>query len=276
MIRICRRLDGLPLGVELAAVRVRALPLAELADRLDASFSVLAGARRGAVPRHQTLRAAIDWSYGLCTEAERAVWERLSVFAGSFDLAAARDVAACPLVPAGQVGDVLAGLVDKSVVAAGGPASGTGPVPGRRRGRRVPADRLGPRIRGGTARGGRPGGGCAAAARAAVPEDGAELPRHLLADDQAARLRELRAEHADLSAALEHGFAADEPGRRRDAARLATALLPYWLMSGRLREGIRWQDAVLAGSAGRVVGRGGGRAGRPGGARRDARGCPRR
>ena len=116
VIRICRRLDGLPLGVELAAVRVRALPLPELADRLDASFSVLAGARRGAVPRQQTLRAAIDWSFELCTEAERAVWARLSVFAGSFDLAAARDVAACPLVPVGRVGDVLAGLVDKSVV----------------------------------------------------------------------------------------------------------------------------------------------------------------
>jgi DNA-binding CsgD family transcriptional regulator len=69
--------------------------------------------------------------------------------------------------------------------------------------------------------------------------------RHLLADDQTARLDELRAQHADLSAALEHGFAAAEPDRRRDAARLATALLPYWLMSGRLREGIRWQDAVL-------------------------------
>ena len=126
VIRICRRLDGIPLGVELAAVRVRALPLAELADRLDASFSVLAGARRGAVPRHQTLQAAIDWSHGLCTEAERALWERLSVFAGSFDLAAARDVAACPLVPADQVGDVLAALVDKSVVLRPGrPADGS-------------------------------------------------------------------------------------------------------------------------------------------------------
>ena len=132
VIRICRRLDGVPLALELAAVRARALPLAELADRLDASYSVLAGARRGVVPRHQTLRAAIDWSYGLCTQAERALWERLSVFAGSFDLAAARDVAACPLVPADQVGDVLAGLVDKSVVGrAEEPAAGVrGDEPG--------------------------------------------------------------------------------------------------------------------------------------------------
>jgi predicted ATPase/DNA-binding CsgD family transcriptional regulator len=239
VIRICRRLDGVPFGVELAAVRVRALPLAELADRLDASFSVLAGARRGAEPRHQTLRAAIDWSHGLCTESERALWERLSVFAGSFDLAAARDVAACPLVPAGQVGDVLAGLVDKSVVLRGGGL----------------ADDSGARYR----------------LIASVREYGAErlaaadqeadarrrharryqrmtrgFLRHLLADDQADRVRELQREHADLSAALEHGFTAGEPDRRRDAARLATALLPYWLMSGRLREGIRWQDAILA------------------------------
>ena len=242
VIRICRRLDGVPLGVELAAVRVRALPLAELADRLDASFSVLAGARRGTVPRHQTLQAAIDWSHGLCTEAERAVWERLSVFAGSFDLAAARDVAACPLVRADQVGDVLAGLVDKSVVLRGdGPADGSG---ARFRlidsVREYGAERLAAADQEADARR-RHARRYRRMARSFL--------RYLLADDQAARLRELRTEHADLSAALEHGFAAGEPDRRRDAAGLATALLPYWLMSGRLREGIRWQDAVLVSAA---------------------------
>ncbi len=198
VIRICRRLDGVPLGVELAAVRVRALPLAELADRLDAAFSVLAGGRRGAVPRHQTLRAAIDWSYDLCTEAERAVWERLSVFAGPFDLAAARDVAACPLVPAGQVGDVLAGLVDKSVVLQedGPPASGV-PRPDHSR----PGDGSGARYRliGSVREYG--------VERLAAADQEADcrrrharrylrmalsFRRHLLADDQTARLRELR------------------------------------------------------------------------------------
>ena len=246
VIRICRRLDGLPLGVELAAVRVRALPLPELADRLDASFSVLAGARRGAAPRHQTLRAAIDWSFELCTEAERAVWARLSVFAGSFDLAAARDVAACPLVPVGRVGDVLAGLVDKSVVLRAdglgdGPADGAG---GRYRltgsAREYGAERLAAADQEADARR-RHARRYRRMARSFL--------RHLLADDQVARLRELQAEHADLSAALEHGFAAAARERRRDAARLATALLPYWLMSGRLREGIRWQDAILGSAA---------------------------
>jgi predicted ATPase/DNA-binding CsgD family transcriptional regulator len=240
VIRICRRLDGVPLSVELAAVRVRALPLAELADRLDRSFSVLGGPRRGAVPRHQTLQAAIDWSHRLCTDAERALWERLSVFAGSFDLAAARDVGACPLVPADRVGDVLAALADKSVVLRG-----------------TDLDRPGYRLIASVREHG--------ADRLAAADQEADAPRrhtrrhlrialsfrrHLLADDQTVRLRELRAHHADLSAALEHGFAAAEPDRRRDAARLATVLLPYWLMSGRLREGIRWQDAVLALPAG--------------------------
>jgi predicted ATPase/DNA-binding CsgD family transcriptional regulator len=246
VVRICRRLDGMPLGVELAAVRVRALPLAELADRLDAAFSVLAGGRRGTVPRHQTLQASIDWSYDLCTEAERALWQRLSVFAGTFDLAAAREVAACPLVPTGRVADVLAGLADKSVV-----LSQDGPG-GRFRlidsVREYGAERLAAADLEADAR--------RRHARRYLRMARSFL-RELLADDQAVRLRELRAEQADLSAALEHGFAAAEPGARRDAARLATALLPYWVMSGRLREGVRWQDAVLAGAGGAGAGAGG-------------------
>jgi predicted ATPase/DNA-binding CsgD family transcriptional regulator len=240
VIRICRRLDGIPLGVELAAVRARALPLAELADRLDGTFSVLAGARRGVVPRHQTLLSGIDWSYGLCTEAERAVWERLSVFAGTFGLAAARDVAACPLVPAGQVGDVLAGLVDKSIVIRGDDRGEGARYRLIASVRAYGADRL-----------------AAADQEADCRRRHARrylrmargFLRHLLDDDQPVRLRELRVEHSEITAALEHGFAATEPDRRRDAARLAIALLPYWLMSGRLRDGVRWQDAILALSA---------------------------
>jgi predicted ATPase/DNA-binding CsgD family transcriptional regulator len=242
VIRICRRLDGLPLAVELAAVRARALPLAELAERLDGDYSVLAGARRGVVPRHQSLRASIDWSYGLCTPAERAVWERLSVFEGSFGLAAARDVAGCPLVPADQVGDVLAGLVDKSVVGRADPPAAA-----------VRGDELRYRLAN-SVREYAAGRLAAAGQEADCRRQHARrylrmargFGRRLLADDQTARLRELRAEQADLSAALEHGFTAVEPDRRRDAGRLAIALLPYWLMSGRPLDGIRWQDAAIA------------------------------
>ena len=89
VIRLCRRLDGIPLAIELAAVQLRALPLGELLDRLNHRFTVLAGGRPGALPRHQTLRMAIEWSHELCSAAERRLWARLSVFAGTFSLAAA-------------------------------------------------------------------------------------------------------------------------------------------------------------------------------------------
>ncbi len=233
VIRLCRRLDGIPLAIELAAVRVRALPLAELAERLEARFSVLTGARRGTVPRQQTLRAAIEWSYGLCTEAEQTVWNRLSVFAGSFDLAAARDVAACPQVPEDQVGDVLAGLADKSVVLRAGDTRFR--LLGSER--EYAAERL-------TQSGQE--AECRRRHARRYLKMARSLGQHFLADDQAARLRRLRAEHAELSAVLGYGFAAGDPGWERDAARLTGALFPYWLLSGLLREGIHWQDQILA------------------------------
>jgi predicted ATPase/DNA-binding NarL/FixJ family response regulator len=233
VIRLCRRLDGIPLAVELAAVRVRALPLAELAERLEARFSVLTGARRGTVPRQQTLRATIEWSYGLCTEAEQTLWNRLSVFAGSFDLAAARDVAACPQVPRDLVGGVLAGLVDKSVVLRGDD--------GRYRLLGSEREYAAPRL----AETGQDAE-CRRRHARRYLKMARSLGQHLLADDQAARLRVLRAEHADVSAVLGYGFAAGDPDWERDAARLTAALFPYWLLSGLLREGIHWQDRILA------------------------------
>ena len=79
---ICRRLDGIPLAIELAAVRVVSMSPAEIAAHLDERFRLLTGGRRIALERHQTLRAAVEWSYGLLTEREPAVFERLAVFAG--------------------------------------------------------------------------------------------------------------------------------------------------------------------------------------------------
>ncbi len=101
MVRLCRRLDGLPLALELAAVRLRALPLAELADHLESGFSVLGVTRRGGAPRHKTLQTSIEWSHALCTPAEQALWARLSVFAGPFDVAAAEEVCADAALPIG-------------------------------------------------------------------------------------------------------------------------------------------------------------------------------
>ena len=116
VIQLCRRLDGIPLALELAAVQLRALPLGELLDRLNHRFTVLAGGRPGALPRHRTLRMAIEWSHELCSVAERRLWARLSVFAGSFSLAAAQEVCAEVALERADVIDALVGLVDKSVV----------------------------------------------------------------------------------------------------------------------------------------------------------------
>ena len=115
---ICRRLDGLPLAVELAAARLRSLTLATLAERLEDRFRLLTVGARTALPRQQTLRAVVDWSYDLLFEDERRLFARLSVFAGGCDLDAAEAVCADGQVPAGEVLDILSRLVDKSLVAA--------------------------------------------------------------------------------------------------------------------------------------------------------------
>jgi predicted ATPase len=115
---VCRRLDGLPLAIELAAARVTAMTPVELAHALERRFDTLAGGRRRAVQRHQTLRAAIDWSYGLCSEPERRLLARLAVFAGGGTRAAVEAVCAGGAIEARAVFEALAGLVAKSLVVA--------------------------------------------------------------------------------------------------------------------------------------------------------------
>ncbi len=113
---LCRQLDGMPLAIELACARLRTMALADIAERLDHRFRLLTGGSRSAVPRQQTLRALIDWSYDLLNEPERTVFERLSVLAGGFDLAAAAAVAANDDADAIEVADIVGSLVDKSLV----------------------------------------------------------------------------------------------------------------------------------------------------------------
>jgi predicted ATPase/class 3 adenylate cyclase len=115
---ICRRLDGIPLGIELAAARVRAMSPAELASGLNHRFETLAGGRRGAVQRHQTLRAAIDWSYDLLEKPERLLLARLSVFAGGCTRDAAQSVCSGEEITGSAVFELLSGLVDRSLVVA--------------------------------------------------------------------------------------------------------------------------------------------------------------
>ena len=113
---LCERLDRLPLAIELAASRVRALSPVELAAALDERFRLLVGGRRNRVERHQTMRGTLDWSYELCSEIERAVFDRLSVFPAGFDLVAARVVAGGAPVSDLDVVDVVPQLVDRSLV----------------------------------------------------------------------------------------------------------------------------------------------------------------
>lgn len=118
VMEICRRLDGVPLAIELAATRVRALSLAEIADGLDERFQLLTGGGRTVVPRQQTLRASEDWSHDLLSEPERVVFRRLAPFRGGFDLDAAHAVAGGSDLPRGLIVDKLTQLVDKSLVIA--------------------------------------------------------------------------------------------------------------------------------------------------------------
>jgi len=125
IVAICTHLDGIPLAIELAAARVRWISPDDLLTRLGDRFRLLRGTGRGADPRHQTLRATVVWSYRLLVHEERILFDRLSIFAGDFDLAAAEAVCADALVAKEDLQDLLASLVDKSMVVSQRAPSGT-------------------------------------------------------------------------------------------------------------------------------------------------------
>jgi non-specific serine/threonine protein kinase len=119
VVQVCRRLDGMPLAIELAAARVNVLTVQQIAARLDDRFSLLTGGNHAAmIPRHQTLRATMDWSYDLLSEQERILFHRLSVFSGGFALEAAETIDAGSGIQAHQILDLLSHLIDKSLVVA--------------------------------------------------------------------------------------------------------------------------------------------------------------
>jgi predicted ATPase/DNA-binding SARP family transcriptional activator len=117
VVQICRRLSGMPLAIELAAARVKLMSVEEIASRLDDRFSLLTTGSRAALPRHQTLRATIDWSYDLLSEAERILFRRMSVFAGGFTLAGAEAICTFQELGRAEILDLLGRMVDKSLVA---------------------------------------------------------------------------------------------------------------------------------------------------------------
>jgi predicted ATPase/DNA-binding CsgD family transcriptional regulator len=233
--RICRRLDGIPLAIELAAARLRGMPAAELEARLDERFAILTGGSRAALPRQQTLRAMVGWSWELLTGAERAVLAALSVFAGGFGLAAAEAVAAGPDVPPGEVARLLGALVDKSLVQ----FDHTGAGPGRYRlletVRQYAAGRLdaqGPEAVTHARTAHRDY--YLALAEAAAPQ--------LIGPDQAAWLDRLDAELDNLRAAIAVSLTQADP---EPGLRLAASLRVYWRVRGHAAEGADVLRALL-------------------------------
>jgi len=114
--RVCRALDGIPLAIELAAVRLRSLSPEQILSRLGSRFQLLCGGSPAGAPHHRTLQAALEWSYELLTDREQAMWRRMSVFAGSFDLDAAEAVCAVGRVATGEIADLVDALVAKSIL----------------------------------------------------------------------------------------------------------------------------------------------------------------
>ncbi len=231
--QVAHRLDGIPLAIELAAARVKALPVDMLAERLVDRFGLLTGGSRAALPRHQTLRAALDWSYDLLSEPERILLRRLSAFAGGFVLGSAEKVCAGEGVGERDILELLTRLVDKSLVVfdeQDGQARyrlletvrqyglerlvESGEADDVRRRHRdwflALAERAGPNVHG--------------------PEQEIWVER-------------LRGEHDNLRAALEWsmGVGGGEPGLR-----LATALSWFWYVDGYWSEGRKWLEQALA------------------------------
>jgi len=230
VVHICRALDGIPLAIELAAARVRALTPAQVAERLDDRFALLSVGTRGALPRHQTLRAIIDWSWDLLDDSERAVLRRLSVFSGGATPDSAERVCALGGDSAGVV-NVIASLVDKSLVVA------TGEREVRYRlletVRAYAADRLAESDESETT---------AAAhaeyfltlAQRAEPE--------LRGPDQIAWLDRLTAEHDNCAAALRYVVGSGNAGH---ALRFVRSLAWFWVMRDYDTEASEWAAEAL-------------------------------
>ena len=225
---VCRRLDGMPLAIELAAARLRSMSLAELHDRLDQRFRLLTGGSRTTLERQQTLRATVGWSYSLLTGAEQVLLARLSVFAGGFGLDAAEAVCGSGGLDVLDVADLLGSLVDKSLVVAEPAGAGL-----RYRlletVRLFAAERL---VEIGEAE--------AAAVTAAhcahflsVAETGAA---YLTGPDQDRWLARLDADQANLRRAAAH--AADRPDGTAVVLRLGVALDRYWWARSRQQEAL--------------------------------------
>jgi predicted ATPase/class 3 adenylate cyclase len=237
VVSVCRRLDGMPLAIELAAARLRSMSLAELHDRLDQRFRLLTGGSRTALERQQTLRATVGWSYSLLAGAERVLLARLSVFAGGFGLDAAEAVCGSGDLDVLDVADLLGSLVDKSLVVAD-PAS-TGLLRYRllETIRLFAAERL--------VEAGDDQAAAVAAAHCAHFLAVAEAAAgYLTGPEQGKWLARLDADRANLRRAA--GYAADRPDGTALVLRLGSALgCRYWLARSREQEALDLLVPVL-------------------------------
>ncbi len=240
LIAICRRLDGIPLALELAALRMRMFTPEQVLARLDDAMGLLTTGPRAAPERQQTLASAIRWSYDLCTPDEQKLWEQLSVFAGGVDLAAAEAV--CHVGAPQTLLDALTGLVDKSVLSYGPGVDGAGRYTMLEPLRQFAGDRLRAR-------------GAEYAARIAHREYYYRLARRgrdeYWSSADTTWFGDVAREHANLRAALQ--FCLDDPAGARRALEIASELWPFWEHCHLLLEGYRWLSEALAKNTERTV-----------------------
>jgi non-specific serine/threonine protein kinase len=229
--QICTRLEGIPLAIELAASLAGVMTLPEIVDRLRDRFRLLTGGSRSALPRHQTLRQAVDWSYELLSPVERELFARLAVFAGGFDLAAAEEVATAEPVGSAGVLPLLTRLVNKSLVIAEPGAAARTRYRMLDTIREYAMEKL-QQIDEADAR--------RLHARHFL-QWGARASRELRSLNQLQWLERLDEEQANMRLAI--GWTLVE--RPDDALRLVAAMGPYWHMRRHFAEGLEWLDQAL-------------------------------
>ncbi len=233
---ICRHLDGMPLAIELAAARLSSLSVVDVEERLGSRFRLLTGGSRTALPRQKTLLAAVDWSYDLLTTVEKAVFNRLSVFVGGWDLRSAEVVCDTGDTTTRAVADVLGSLVDKSLVHSEPGPNGTIRYRQLETIRDYAIDKLAEE-----------GRGAVASAKAAHAEAFLALTEtaasQMTGPQQSELLARLELEHENLLAALSHFM---ENGDGESSLRFAVSLRNFWLARGYYNEGIGILESALA------------------------------
>ena len=239
--QICLRLDGIPLAIELAAARVRSLPPHQIATRLDHRFRLLTGGSRTALPRHRTLRAAMDWSFDMLPEAERVLLPRLSAFAGSFSLEAAEAVVSGGPVGRDEMIDLLSRLVDKSLLV---PEEGS--TEARYRLLETIRDYAQERLV-------EAGDASEVYARhrdwfVALVEQA--RPGFFAGAEHAPWLARLSDDHDNLRAALR--WSDEDPDGASAELSLASGLWRFWEIRGHLAEGSAWLERALARTGGEI------------------------